>query len=222
MKKLLAILCAVALVATCCAVSFTAFADESATATESPLLYNFTDKAITEKLIETGKINVNNNTKISYDETMGALKVEPKTIGETAANQFVAYASNSTTNVTDYPVLAIKVRLNDRSKYYGSMVAGMYNNGAATRFATGDLIGKTGFGYDASGSWQIIIYDGTKTDISAYSGQWNGVLFNFMGNTSPATETDFGWIEWVGTFKTVDAVYDYDQKIPSPFFYDYT
>ncbi|MBQ3057744.1 MAG: hypothetical protein IJD00_02195, partial [Clostridia bacterium] len=223
MKKLLAILCAVALVATCCAVSFTAFADESATATESPLLYNFTDKATTEKLISLGKIGVNNNNSaLSYDETVGALKIQPKTIGGTNANQFAAFANNSTTNVTDYPVLAIKVKLNDPTKNFGAMFGGMNNNGSTSKFKTADLLKYDGFTWNASGDWQILIYDGTKTTDTYYKGQWYGMLFYFMGNNVGATESDYGWIEWVGTFKTVDDVYSYDGKTPSAFFYDFT
>ena len=215
MKKLLAILCAVALVATCCAVSFTAFADE--TAATSPALYNFTTKAETDKWVGLRILEFNGNTKFEYDAEQQALKVSPKDITATKACQFTIGMANKTTNVADYPVIALKVKANNRTRNTCGIWPGTKVEGRSI-YSCGDVCTF----YDRTGNWDLIIYDGSKANLAGYEGKWDSIIVRLMSDTDIPNATDYTWIQWAGVFKSVEDVYAYDTSMaPSPFFYDF-
>ena len=217
MKKLLAILCAVALVATCCAVSFTAFADE--TAATSPALYNFTTKAETDKWVGLRILEFNGNTKFEYDAEQQALKVSPKDITATKACQFTIGMANKTTNVADYPVIALKVKANNRNRNTSGIWPGTKNSGQSSIYSSGDVCTT----YNRTGTWELIIFDGTNSDRAGYKGQWDSIIVRLMADADVPNDTDYTWIQWAGVFKSVDEVYAYDTSMaPSPFFYDFS
>ncbi len=215
MKKLLAILCAVALVATCCAVSFTAFADD--TAATSPALYNFTTKAETDKWVGLRILEFNGNTKFEYDAEQQALKVSPKDITATKACQFTIGMANKTTNVADYPVIALKVKANNRTRNTCGIWPGTKVEGRSI-YSCGDVCTF----YDRTGNWDLIIYDGSKANLAGYEGIWDSIIVRLMGDNDVPNDTDYTWIQWAGVFKSVEEVYAYDTSMaPSPFFYDF-
>lgn len=217
MKKLLAILCVIALVATCCAVSFTAFANE--TATTSPALYNFTTKAETDKWVGLRILEFNGNTKFEYDADQQALKVSPKDLTAKKACQFTMGMANKTTNVADYPVIALKVKANNRNRNTCGIWPGTKNSGQSSIYSSGDVCTS----YNRTGTWELIIYDGTNSDRAGYKGQWDSIIVRLMGDNDVPNDTDYTWIQWAGVFKSVEEVYAYDTSMgPSPFFYDFT
>ena len=217
MKKLLAILCTVALVATCCAVSFTALANE--TATTSPALYNFTTKAETDKWVGLRILEFNGNTKFEYDAEQQALKVSPKDLTKNKACQFTMGMANKTTNVADYPVIAFKVKANNRNRNTCGIWPGTKNSGQSSIYSSGDVCTS----YNRTGTWELIIYDGTNSDRAGYKGQWDSIIVRLMADADVPNDTDYTWIQWAGVFKSVDEVYAYDTSMaPSPFFYDFS
>ncbi len=217
MKKLLAILCTVALVATCCAVSFTALANE--TATTSPALYNFTTKAETDKWVGLRILEFGGNTKFEYDAEQQALKVSPKDLTKNKACQFTMGMANKTTNVADYPVIAFKVKANNRNRNTCGIWPGTKNSGQSSIYSSGDVCTS----YNRTGTWELIIFDGTNSDRAGYKGQWDSIIVRLMADNDVPNDTDYTWIQWAGVFKSVDEVYAYDTSMaPSPFFYDFS
>ena len=230
MKKLLAILCAVALVATCCAVSFTAFADTTFN-TEERFLYDFS----TKESYEANKNFVNNagtNISLAYDETEGALKAYPTKPG--AGNHQVRFSPSqgaTTVKVDEYPVIALKVKFNNTGNpAFGGINAGTNKNSRPSGDKTSSVY-SNGFlsGVAKTGQWQLIIYDGTKkvwkatdsTTSKTYCGTWEGLIFMLTGNGATTTANDYCHIEWAGMFKTIQEVYEYEDEMVTPYVYNF-
>lgn len=219
MKKLLAILCTVALIVTgCFAVVINALTSTTET-TESPALYNFTTKAETDKWVGLRIVEYNGNTKFEYDAEQQALKVSPKDITQGKACQFTLGMENKTTDVSDYPVIAIKVKANNRNRNTSGIWPGTKNSGQSSIYSSGDVCTS----YNRTGTWELIIYDGTNSDRAGYKGQWDSIIVRLMADADIPNETDYTWIQWAGVFKSVEDVYAYDETMaPSQFFYDFT
>ncbi len=229
MKKLLAILCAVALVATCCAVSFTAFADD--TTTEERFFYSFA----TKEEYEANKKFVNNagtNISLAYDETEGALKAYPTTPG--SGNHQVRFSPSqgaTTVKVDEYPVVALKVKFNNTGNpAFGGINAGTNKNSRPSGNTSSSVYSNHYLaGVGKTGQWQLIIYDGTKKVWTAtntagsttYCGTWEGLIFMLTANNATTTANDYCFIEWAGMFKTIQEVYAYEDEMVTPYLYNF-
>ena len=229
MKKLLAILCTVAIILSCSAVSFIAFAGEAKA--EERFLYDFSTKAG----YEANKNFVNNagtNISLVYDETEGALKAYPTNPG-TGNHQVRFSPSQGSTaiKVDEYPVVALKVKFNNTGNpAFGGINAGTNKASRPSGNASSSVYSNAFLaGVGKTGQWQLIVYDGTKkvwsvtntAGSTTYCGTWEGLIFMLTANGATTTAEDYCFIEWAGTFKTIQDVYAYEDEMETPYLYNF-
>lgn len=221
MRKLVSILCSITilLVSVLNLTFIQTFASAEGAVKSSPALYKFTDKTETETLLSQNRITAfNGNTVFEYDEQMHALKVSPRDITATKACQFTLNMLNKTTNVSDYPVIAIKLKANNASRNTCGIWPGTKVDGRSI-YSCGDVCNS----YNRTGTWEILMYDGTNSGKAGYEGLWDSIIVRLMSDAETPNENDYTWIEWIGVFASVDDVYAYDPDMaPTPFFYDFS
>ena len=194
---------------------------------QSPYFYSFAEEDTTNGLLGSGVVTADgSNTVLSYDAEKQALKVSPKDLEKADAGRFAILSDNKTTEVSDYPVVAIKIKANTITRPFSGIWPGMYNNGSTSKYKAKDICPS----YQRTGDWELLLYDGTNSTDQYYKGQWFGLLVRLLGNTSLPTEDDVCWVQWAGAFKTVadaQAYYDAtatpeeDDSSDAPFLYNF-
>ena len=231
MKKLLAILCAVAILTTSLinsgVISQIVKAEE-----EKRFLQSFA----TAEDYEASKQYINNagtNITLSYDETEGAIKAVPTTPGK--GNHQVRIDpkwGSQTVKVDEYPVIAIKIKFNNvQNPAFGGVFTGTNkakrpSGSTASVFSDSFLSGSA-----KTGDWQLLVVDasnkvwkqGDSTTSATFCGTYEAFICSLTANNQTTTANDIYWIQWAGAFKTVEEAYAYDSEVvtPSPFFYDF-
>ncbi|MBQ5841487.1 MAG: exo-alpha-sialidase [Clostridia bacterium] len=173
-----------------------------------PFFYDFSDKAYTESLIQSKVLETDAttdmNTALSYDAAQQALRIEPTDFTKADADRFIIWPPNKEIPVEDYPVFAVKVKLNNPNHTAHQMMAGTHTQ-FPTRFRTDMVVDP----YQQTEDWQVLFFDGTgygKLN-EAYTGTWAGFLLRMMAFNVIPTKEDVFFIKWIGTFATADDAY---------------
>lgn len=234
MKKVLAFLCSIAVFSVSLFGTgiFSQNAVAESSGTEKRFFQSFAteaDYAASKKYVNVAGTNIN----LEYDAAEGALKASPKQTGISANHQVridPTYGS-TTVKVDEYPVIAVKIKFNNSGgNRFGGVNVG--TNKASRPSGSTDSVFSTSVmaGMGKTGDWQLPIWDGTSKVYNAddsttnknFCGTYEALLCCLTDNGKTVTADDFCYIQWAGAFKSVEEVYEYEQEMVSPYFYDFT
>ncbi|MBP3390938.1 MAG: hypothetical protein J6L58_04530 [Clostridia bacterium] len=232
MKKLLAILCTVAILVTSL-VNSGVIAQITSAETEKRFFHSFA----TPEDYEASKRFVNSagtNITLSYDETEGALKAVPTTPGK--GNHQVRIDPEwgaQTVKVDEYPVIAVKIKFNNvQNPAFGGVFAGT-NKAKRPSGSTASVFSDSFLGGSAkTGDWQLLVFDGTSkvwkqgdsTTSATFCGTYEAFICSLTANNQTTTANDVYWIQWAGASlnkTTRKGRFENDEKIHSPFLYSF-
>ena len=234
MKKLLAIFCSIAILSVSLFTGgiFTSPVSAEGEETEERFIHNFS----TVSGYEASKKYVNasgSNINLEYDYDEGALKASPKQTGVKANHQvrIDPVQGAKTVKVDEYPVVAVKIKFNNSANpRFGGVNAGT-NKDMRPSGSQDSVFSTLQFaGTGKTADWQLLIWDGTSliydaedsTTSKNFCGTYEAFICMLTDNSQTTTADDIYWIEWAGAFKSVDEVYEYEQEMVSPYFYDFT
>ncbi len=170
------------------------------------------------------------NTQVTWDETVGAVKVSPAAVGSTGANQ-IELIRSEWSQMVSYPVFAMRIKKVHKDRalagYYVNMnVSGgeSYNSDYSIRFTDETKAAAA----DDSGEWHTVMLD---HDTMAYAWpnayyrqngwaqprpNWMAVHWDLMDPAIAAEEDDIIYIAWAGTFPSEADVAAYLAENPDP------
>jgi len=171
------------------------------------------------------------NTKIAFDTEMSAVKVTVKetydgtdsSVDSQIGKVGFIPRNGLTEAMADYPYFAAKVKLADPETNFGYMYV------ATKALGSGFLSGASYIStYDGTDDWQIVIIRADENISSVFTGDWKGVLYGLLPiGTHVEADQTLGWIEWAGSFKSVDEIWSYAGvnpdavEAPTPIFWDF-
>lgn len=162
--------------------------------------------------------------KFEYDSTQKALYVKPKTTAKEGGNVKLNL-SGLNIEPTEYPHIAIKVKLKDSTSTFGQAACNTKASQTYKKRVGGSTYNITfTSAYEATTDWQIVKLNvnnaGLKTSATdplmnyplISNTVWNQMVLQFSPYNKIATETEGYYIEWIGFFKNEDDAEMYESS----------
>jgi hypothetical protein len=191
--------------------------DEPGSAQEGPVFEFNSQEAIDSSVIWSDR----DDTNIVFDETEGTMRVDAAD-AKAGTNANGLFAENVATFALDltkqeystgeYPILALRVKLNNPSSRGGwmSFSTTASDEALASGASTQQYLDMKRIEFKETKDWQTIVLD-CKNDNAMemfFDGSWTGVRIN-LALANFAGDEDRFWVEWAGIFTSVDAAYAY-------------
>ena len=184
--------------------------------TNAKFLYNFA------KQNTIYRVQATNDTNVEYDSTMKAMKVSIKANGEA---RFYLGRSSALPDVgvkcSDYPVIAMRVKLNNANSinglwHYGTSTSGglaQFSNAVATNYE---------IPYQKTTEWQTIIVNTSEIKYGVFldnGATWEQFSFRMFDSAHASAENDVVWVQWVAGFASEQEALEYSGVVTDEFKY---
>lgn len=203
MKKIIAVILTLCFLCSAVGINFYGVTAIEPNEVKTGIVYDFTDSANLSKAI-----TAFGNTQTSFDDKMKVMKVSAIDAQNPNPMQFVVEPKNDNISVTQYPVIAIRLKVtNPNMQYVGTWFESTEMAGGKERYSWW-CCSKTDQSYNGTTKWQTIIvdtsdyYNSSTWSNRSFKGNWYSTAFKLAAD-STASASDCTYVQWVGLFASV-------------------